>query len=143
MGGTIGTSTLQGTSTPISWDFWLMKYDAKRNILIDKTYDLGQEESLYSLQMTADGGYLLAGNTWSYRNENSDICLIKTDQYGNAEWSKTYGETGPTQFSSISKTSDHGFIIAGIDSKVGEGVSLVKIDSSGLIEWTKAVKYLA
>jgi hypothetical protein len=60
-----------------SHDFWLVKTDANGNKEWDKTYGGTEFDSAYSLLQTADGGYVLAGNTESFGAGGSDIWLVK------------------------------------------------------------------
>jgi hypothetical protein len=73
----------------------------------------------YSLVATSDGGYALVG----------DSLFVKTDAYGNMEWSKNYGS-----FSSLVNASDGGYAIA---SSTSGDFWLVKTDATGNIEWDR------
>jgi len=42
----------------------------------------------YSVQQTADGGYIIVGYTGPFSGEKN-VYLIKTDKNGTTEWSKT------------------------------------------------------
>jgi hypothetical protein len=42
-------------------DFWLVETDARGNKLWDETYGGAEEDALYALQQTSDGGYVLGG----------------------------------------------------------------------------------
>ena len=48
-----------------------------------KTYGGTNWDEDYSVQQTSDGGYIVAGRTWSFGVDSGDIFLIKTDARGN------------------------------------------------------------
>jgi hypothetical protein len=119
--------------------------------LWSKTYGGDGKDASTSLVHTSDGGYALAGFTYSSGNGDSDALLVKTDEYGNMEWNKTIG--GPDNYSadSLIQTSDGGFAFVGTNSSYHEGyvpigtipegawssVWLVKTDEYGNIEWNR------
>jgi predicted secreted protein len=104
----------------------------------DTTYGGDEDDYGYSVQQTSDGGFIIAGWTYSYGAGGADVYLIKADSAGNMEWDTTYGgiytDIGP----SVQQTSDGGFIIAGYTNSYGAGgkdVYLIKADSTGNMEW--------
>ena len=48
------------------------------------------DDRAYSVQQTANVGYVLAGCTASYCAEPCDFWLVKTDSAGNEEWSRMF-----------------------------------------------------
>jgi hypothetical protein len=48
-----------------------------------------------SVQQTANGGHIVAGNTWSLAVGSGDVYLIKVDANGNERWQRTFD--GPEQ----------------------------------------------
>lgn len=103
---------------------------------------------------TADGGYLLAGNTMSNNSgdvgENkgrTDIFIVKTDPFGNKIWQKSYGGSDLEIVSAITGTSDGGFIIAASTFSINSGdvgfnhgdpdMWVFKIDANGKLVWQK------
>jgi TolB-like protein len=72
-------------------DIFLIKTDAKGNIIWAKTYGGTNDDEAFSVQQTSDGGYIVAGLTRSFGAVGDDIFLIKTDAKGNIQWAKTYG----------------------------------------------------
>jgi hypothetical protein len=122
------------------YDIFLIKTDANGNIQWAKTYGGTALDWPYSVQQTSDGGYIVAGYTWSFGAGYSDIFLIKTDANGNIQWAKTYGGTYEDYASSVQQTSDGGYILAGHTSSFGAGsydIFFIKTDANGNIQWAK------
>jgi hypothetical protein len=104
-----------------------------------KTYDgLGYEEG-YSIQQTADGGFIIAGSTGSSTYVR-DVYLVKTDSLGDTLWTKTYGGNDDDRGWEVMCTSDNGFMIAGYTGSFGAGdhdFYLIRTDSLGDTIWTR------
>ena len=121
-------------------------------------YDYGgaNGDHCYDFDITADGGYILAGHTTSYGVSNWDYLLLKIDNKGNEEWHKTFGQ--PRGYDDnfihdeaygVRQTPDGGYVICGGSgdessySASGHAagpsdewkVYLVKTDSSGETVW--------
>jgi uncharacterized delta-60 repeat protein len=123
-----------------SSDIFLIKTDANGNVQWAKTYGGTYWDEAYSVQQTSDGGYIVAGRTWSFGAGGLDIFLIKTDANGNVIWAKTYGGTDDDYAFSVQQTSDGGYIVAGTTWSFGAGrydIFLIKTDASGNIQWAK------
>jgi len=112
------------------YDVWLVKTDASGEMEWSRTYGGISEEHAYSVVETSDGGYAIAGERRNINPDESDFWLIKTDEFGNMEWNKTYGGIGDERASSLVETSDGGYILAG-------GSLLVKTDGAGNMEWNR------
>jgi hypothetical protein len=115
-------------------DFWLVKVDSQGNMEWNKTYGEANHDFAYSLVYSSDGGYALAGSTKSFGAGGSDAWLVKTDEYGNVEWTQTYGGTSHDSALSLIETSDVGYALAGTSNSFG-GYWLVKTDAVGNILW--------
>jgi arginine repressor len=123
-----------------SFDIFLIKTDANGNVQWAKTYGGTSYDWDYSVQQTSDGGYIVAGWTWSFGAGYDDIFLIKTDTNGNIIWAKTYGGTGYEKAFSVQQTSDGGYIVAGSTGSFGVGggdLFLIKTDANGNVIWAK------
>jgi hypothetical protein len=120
-------------------DILLIKTDAFGNVQWAKAYGGINADFAYSVQQTSDGGYIVAGETYSF-GTGGDILLIKTDANGNLEWAKTYGGTGTERASSVQQTSDGGYILAGTTNSFGAGSNdffLIKTNAFGNVQWAK------
>ncbi len=121
-------------------DFFVVKTDANGNIQWVKAYGGTGADTAWSVQQTSDGGYVVAGYTRSFGASNLDIFLIKTDEFGNVQWAKTYGGTNDDRAYSVQQTSDGGYILAGETRSFGAGGSdifLIKTDEFGNVQWAK------
>jgi hypothetical protein len=121
-------------------DFFLIKADANGNVQWAKTYGGTDWDEAYSIRQTSDGGYIVAGWTYSFGAGSGDIFLIKADANGNVQWAKTYGGIYWDDASSVRQTSDGGYIVAGYTTSFGAGYSdvfLIKTDANGNVQWAK------
>jgi hypothetical protein len=120
-------------------DAWLFKTDAGGNVLWNKTYGGPSNDRAHSVVQTSDGGYALAGYTYSFSTGGAlDFWLIKTDSAGNIVWSHTYGGAGHDCAYSMVQTSDGGYALAGETGSYGAGDGdfyLVKTDTDGTMQW--------
>jgi hypothetical protein len=112
-------------------------------------------EEAYCIQQTADGGYIVAGNTKSYDGDvvgnhggYSDAWIVKISGAGELQWQKSLGGTGEDAAYSIGLTSDGGYIVGGFTTSTdGDIVAnhgqfdawVIKLSSSGDIEWQKTI----
>lgn len=106
-----------------------------------RTYGGTNDDSAEWVIQTVDGGYAIAGHTYSYSSGVVDAWLIKTDSAGQLQWNKAYGGTGGDYIKSVVQTNDGGYVLAGITSSLGVGQDdfwLVKTDSGGETLWSKA-----
>ena len=121
-------------------DVWLVKTDASGDTIWTKTIGGSKGEVSYCVDVTSDGGYIIAAAAGSFGNRN--CWLIRTDQTGDTIWSKTFGGVKDDYICSVQRTSDNGFILAGRTQSFGTSnvyydLWLIKTDYAGDTVWTK------
>jgi hypothetical protein len=122
-----------------NWQVYLIKTDAGGNVLWTQAYGGPDPDGARSIDLTSDGGFIIAGSTVSY-GIGSDAYLVRTDADGDTIWTRWYGGSGDEKAYSVQQTSDGGFIFAGRTFSFGAGECdfyLVKIDAGGDTIWTK------
>jgi hypothetical protein len=126
-----------------------------------KVYGGISTEALYSISQTPDGGFILAGKSFSNAYfigditmssvGGADVWVVKTSSLGIIEWQrKIRGSSMNDSFPKIRPTSDGGYIL-GIDSdsvlgydktEPSKGSSdywILKLDHLGNIVWQKSI----
>ena len=127
-------------------DWWLVRLDPSGTPLWQKTYGgpgggFGGE-NVEDLEITSDGGYVVAGATNSFGAEHHQPLVLRLDGSGNVLWQKTYRTTGRDWGGSIALSSDGGYVLAGGTDPLpfgGDDVEghVVKLDASGNVQWQK------
>jgi hypothetical protein len=115
-------------------DTWLIKTDAEGNKLWDKMFGCVGDGRGYSIQQTANGGYIMCGTTvFRFSGEiliGKQLFWIKTDAEGNKLWSKTLGGILKENAggNSVRQTADGGYIVCGWIKHAGSSnVLLLKL----------------
>ena len=108
------------------------------------------DDSSPTIQITSDGGYILAGITESNNGDvsgnhgNNDIWVVKLTSTGSIQWQKCLGGSLYDYASSVQNTPDGGYIVAGttysnnfdVSGNHGHGdIWLVKLTNTGAIQW--------
>ena len=149
------TSSLDG-DIPLSHgtlDIWVLKLDSSGALQWTKTYGGSLDEQAFTMQQTADGGYIIAGYTNSNDGDASgyhglrDFWVIKIDSIGTLQWQNTLGGSGLEDAWKIQQTSDGGYIVVGSSDSTDGDVTgnhgsldywIVKLDSTGNIQWQRS-----
>jgi len=122
-------------------DFWVLKLDEEGNVEWQKAYGGSDYDWATSIQQTDDGGYIVAGYTFSFGAGGYDFWVLKLNENGNVEWQKTYGGSDDEEAYSINQTDDGGYIVAGGSTYSfepgGYDVWVLKLDEEGNVEWQK------
>lgn len=121
-------------------DVWLIKTDASGDTVWTRTLGGDIPDVGYSVWQTSDGGYIIAGYTFSYGAGSEDAWLVKTDASGEMVWNKPFGDIYQDMAHSVQQTSDGGYILAGYTLSFGVGNEdawLIKTDASGKMVWNR------
>ena len=99
IGGSSRSNQVFGNPTDFSWSIFIAKLDFDGNVLWRHMYGGAQDERLWALIPTADGGFLAGGHSYSGvsgdhtqpSRGSMDVWLIKIDGQGQLLWDQTYG----------------------------------------------------
>lgn len=135
-------------------DYWLVKLSATGTILWQKSYGGERNEYAYDFQFTADGGYILAGETESTGGDVSgkhggrDAWIVKLNSAGNIDWQRCIGGSADDEAYSVVVVND-GYVITGYTSSNDGNISgfhggvfdllAAKLDLSGNLLWTRSL----
>jgi len=114
-GGYIITGWTISYSSNEAYDLWLIKTDAKGILEWDKVKNTPYASDGLIVKQTPDEGYIVAGEIMkAYDGKGAfDALIIKTDKYGDDEWSNSFGGNKRDLFFDVLATPDKGYIFLG------------------------------
>jgi len=121
-------------------DVYLIRTTATGDTLWVKAYGGANDDIAYSVVETYNGGFIIAGATYSFGAGSVDVYLILTDANGDIIWTKTYGGNGLDWGYSVHQATDGGYVVLGQTQSFGQGfydIYLIRTDSFGDTLWTK------
>ncbi|MBK6827358.1 MAG: hypothetical protein IPG86_10980 [Chitinophagaceae bacterium] len=162
-GGTIITGYTDSKDGDISpqpnreyWDLWVVKLNRCGAIEWEKSFGGSNYESGRDIVQTADGGYLVVGETNSTDGGvisgyggTKDIWILKLNANGNLLWQKRYGGNGLDIGNHIHLLDDGSFYVLASSSSNDGNISgnhgtagytdgvLMKLDASGNLLWSR------
>ncbi len=120
-------------------DFYLIRTNAAGDTLWTRTYGGPDDDVATSVQVTGDGGVVIAGWTKSFGAGGTDFYLVKTDYQGIVIWTNTFGGAREDTAKCVQQTSDGGYVLCGSTNSFDNGyqadVYVVKTDQEGHMVW--------
>ncbi|QRR01460.1 T9SS type A sorting domain-containing protein [Dyadobacter sandarakinus] len=152
------TSGISGNKTTAGqgdYDYWIVKLTSTGQKEWDKSFGGTGADNLKEIVKSADGGYMLAGDSNSPVGKSKaeskgfyDFWVISIDSLGNQLWEKTLGATRDETLQYVYSYPDGSIVLlgsswseAGFDrsepSRGAEDGWMVKLGSNGVKEWDK------
>src|SRR5690349_15252831 len=104
-----------------------------------KTYGGNGDDQALDIQVTSDGGFIVAGRTTSNAMHYNGF-LLKLSEQGSIQWVKSYGGFQDGELSRVTQTTDGGFLAGGTTHAFGQplgAVWIVKTDALGSLQWAR------
>jgi hypothetical protein len=141
-----GGFIITGTTTSFgdkNGDLLLIKTNENGESMWTKTFGGSMSDNGRYIKETADKGFIIIGHTDSFGNGLTDIWLIKTDQFGDTVWTRTFGGEYLEYGSVVEQTNDGGYILIGStytpDKQYGHFEAwVIKVNALGDTIWTKS-----
>jgi len=111
-----------------------------RGALWSKSYGGVNADAGRAICETTDGGFIIAGFTYSLGQGYADAYVLKVDAQGVREWEKTFGGSNWDYAYDVIQTQDGGFVLAGYTASFGAGskdVYAIKLGATGELQWEK------
>ncbi len=94
-------------------DAWVVKVDLDGNMVWNRTFGGANADSPAFITPAQDGGYLIAGFTFSFGAGQRDFWLTKLDASGQAVWSCTLGDEAFQEAYSVIETGTNQYVLVG------------------------------
>lgn len=139
-------------------DYWILKLDSVGSIEWQNTIGGNSWDELNEVIQSSDGGYLLAGTSYSNATGdktedtfgNADYWVIKLDLNGQILWQNTIGGGSTDQLYSIQETNNGEILIGGTsysnmsgekteDNHGSNDYWILMLNSIGEVQWQKTI----
>lgn len=155
VGGTTSSANGDVTGFHGGKDYLVAKLSTDGRLIWSKVYGGSGTDQLHQIQLAADGGFVVAGVTWSNAVNDgdvegfrggSDIWIIKLDDSGKVLNKAIFGSSGLENWMTLQRTSDGGYVMGcegGSKAANGDftanagayGILLVRMDGALTVQW--------
>jgi len=138
--GYIGTGYTTSKGSGMK-DLYIFKLDEDGALMWENEYGGSADDEGLCIQKTSDGGYIVAGYTTSY-TDDEDVWVMKFYENGEVEWGNSYSNAGDDRANCIQETSDGNYVLTGYTTVTvtansqnsdNKDVLFLEIDSDGNI----------
>lgn len=135
-----GGFVISGDESSFNYGPYIAKFNSNGDTAWCKTYRAAfSSYEGFGVNQTADGGYILAANTYGGSIGGKDMIALKVTSTGSITWTKEFGTINTEMATDIIQVNDGGYIISGTAMPGGSYYDLVlaKLNSSGILQWSK------
>lgn len=156
--GIIAAGSSRSGPGDFSWNFFIVKLDFDGNVLWQRRYGGDQDDRLWEIIPTSDGGFLAGGYSYSGvsgdRTQPSrgdmDVWILKLDQQGQLLWERAYGGLYRDELFSMLEIPGGGYLLGcnswsdvwmdkSEPSRGQQDFWLIRIDNQGNKLWDKTI----
>ncbi len=153
MAGFTESDDFDVSSTQGSYDFWLVKVDAKGNMVWEASYGGSGIDIAHDIAKTKDGGFVVIGSTFSgdghisQSKGESDVWMIKVNSAGTLLWERSFGGSGFDAAQAVTEDKEGGYFVVGnsksldkdLNKNEGENdIWVMKINPEGTLVWQRS-----
>jgi hypothetical protein len=119
------------------YDVWVLRIDGNGDLLWNRTFGGWNIDMGRAVAATADGGFIVVGDSSSFSEDDTDIYVLKVDGSGELVWDMTYGIYGSEIASDIIALEGGNYLISATRSleRRGGDICLLRINGNGELLW--------
>lgn len=104
------------------FDFYLLRIAADGSLLWQNTYGGSDWDRAYGLVQTADSGFVMAGESYSFNNGNLSAYVVRTDKNGDTLWTYVESSTSESYFRDVAIDGDSIILAGGYYSSANSSI---------------------
>lgn len=124
-------------------DCYLIRTDGRGREIWSRTYGGERDDRCFSLVAVDDGGFVVAGQSFSYGAGDRDAWVLKTDRDGALEWSRTHGGTASDVAHSVVADGRGSYLVTGYTTSLAvtpDDPMVFKVADDGTIDWSRVLE---
>lgn len=123
-------------------DCYLVKTDGQGREVWFETYGGEQDDRCFAVTAAEDGGFVVAGQTFSFGAGDRDAWILKIDSDGVLQWSKTHGGDASDVAHSTAAAGDGSYLVTGYTTSLADTPDdpmVMRIAEDGTMVWTRVL----
>ncbi len=113
-------------------DYWIVRVNDTGAIVWQKTLGGSANDEAQSIELSTDGGFMIAGTSTSLNGDvtdhhgaegDGDYWIVKLNSVGTIQWKKSYGGAKMDLATAIRSTKDGGYVITGTSESIDGDVT--------------------
>jgi uncharacterized delta-60 repeat protein len=135
-----GGYVLAGNTTSFgegNYDYLVIKLDYDGDVEWQKTFGDSYSNSATWIRQVQDGGYIVAGNSYSTFTGSTDVQLFRLDSSGLILWQRSYGSSVNETTPHLIEIRDGGFLITTRSFSGNYDALVIRLNAEGSVVWEK------